>query len=79
MPDDLTLRDRVSLLHAAACKREEDSYIDPSTGLLVMTAHALRARGFCCAVGCRHCPYSPEEQGDAGRPLDAPVWNEGLA
>jgi hypothetical protein len=26
-------------------------------GLFVFTAHYLRARGFCCQSGCRHCPY----------------------
>ena len=78
MSDDLSLRERTSLLHDAACKREEDSYIDPSNGLLVMTAHALLTRGFCCAAGCRHCPFSPEEQAEAGRPADAPVWRGGI-
>jgi hypothetical protein len=26
-------------------------------GLLVMTEHYLRERGYCCRNGCRHCPY----------------------
>jgi len=26
-------------------------------GLMVLTAHYLRQRGYCCANGCRHCPY----------------------
>ncbi|MEK7857429.1 MAG: DUF5522 domain-containing protein [Acidobacteriota bacterium] len=26
-------------------------------GLMVLTAHFLRRRGFCCGNGCRHCPY----------------------
>lgn len=29
-------------------------------GLLVFTAHFLRRRGYCCANGCRHCPYPKE-------------------
>jgi hypothetical protein len=26
-------------------------------GLMVLTAHFLRKRGYCCGSGCRHCPY----------------------
>jgi hypothetical protein len=26
-------------------------------GLMVLTEHYLRARGYCCKSGCRHCPY----------------------
>ncbi len=33
----------------------EDYYFD--AGLMVLTAHYLRRRGYCCANGCRHCPY----------------------
>jgi hypothetical protein len=29
-------------------------------GLMVFTAHFLRRRGYCCANGCRHCPYERE-------------------
>jgi len=43
-----------------AVARGEDYYFDPRTGLLVMTAPALRARGECCGSGCRHCPFSAE-------------------
>jgi hypothetical protein len=32
-------------------------YEDPLTGLWVMTETSLRARGWCCGNGCRHCPY----------------------
>lgn len=35
----------------------EPGYVDPDTGLFVMTAAALLARGECCGSGCRHCPY----------------------
>lgn len=35
----------------------EDFYIDPATGLHVFTEKYLRARGYCCKTGCRHCPY----------------------
>jgi hypothetical protein len=30
-------------------------------GLMVLTAHFLRERGFCCGNGCRHCPYQTTE------------------
>lgn len=29
-------------------------------GLLVFTSHYLNRRGYCCANGCRHCPYQEE-------------------
>ncbi|MFW5832276.1 MAG: DUF5522 domain-containing protein [Prolixibacteraceae bacterium] len=28
----------------------------------VMTEHYLVKRGWCCANGCRHCPYRPKAQ-----------------
>jgi hypothetical protein len=35
-----------------------DYYIEG--GLMVFTAYYLSRRGYCCANGCRHCPY-PED------------------
>jgi mycothiol synthase len=35
----------------------EPGYVDPETGLYVLTAEYLLARGTCCRNGCRHCPY----------------------
>ncbi len=70
-----TIADVVNL-HQQACKRRENSYIDPMTGFFVMTAHYLRERGYCCGAGCRHCPYPPDVQADAGRPADAPSWEQ---
>ncbi len=32
-----------------------DYYFDQ--GLMVLTAHFLKNRGYCCGNGCRHCPY----------------------
>ena len=26
-------------------------------GYMVLTAHFLLKRGYCCGNGCRHCPY----------------------
>jgi Family of unknown function (DUF5522) len=43
--------------HETAVRAGEPTYRDPSTGLAVMTATALAARGECCNSGCRHCPY----------------------
>ena len=30
-------------------------------GLMVLTAHFLKRRGYCCESRCRHCPYPKEE------------------
>ncbi len=43
--------------HRRAQAAGEPGYLDPTTGLFVMTADYLRARGTCCDSGCRHCPY----------------------
>jgi hypothetical protein len=43
--------------HAAAEEAGELGYTDPVTGLMVLTATYLAARGSCCGSGCRHCPY----------------------
>jgi hypothetical protein len=37
-----------------------DYTIDPTTGYIVLTAHYLLKRGYCCGNGCRNCPYPPE-------------------
>jgi hypothetical protein len=54
--------------HDAAVARGQPGYLDPVSGLYVMTAASLRARGWCCGNGCRHCPYPAAEQHRAGRP-----------
>ena len=46
--------------HAAALDRGETGYLDPVTGLFVLTAGFLAARGTCCGRGCRHCPYATD-------------------
>ena len=58
----------IARAHAEAVERGDAMYADPSTGLMVMTAATLAARGECCGSGCRHCPYPPDEQRRAGRP-----------
>jgi hypothetical protein len=43
--------------HDAAVRAGEAGYIDPDSGLFVLTAAYLADRGTCCDQGCRHCPY----------------------
>jgi hypothetical protein len=49
--------DAIVEAHRAALDRGAMFYIDPASGLSVLTAGYLAARGHCCASGCRHCPY----------------------
>ncbi|MGC6507764.1 MAG: DUF5522 domain-containing protein [Myxococcota bacterium] len=62
----------IDRLHRTACMRNENGYIDPKSGFLVLTAKYLSNRGNCCGSGCRHCPYDLEEQSRAGRPTPPP-------
>jgi len=48
----------VVALHDAAVDAGDAGYIDPISGLFVLTAAYLADRGFCCDQGCRHCPYN---------------------
>lgn len=57
LPSDPTARAAVLEAHAAAVAAGEDGYLDPATGLFVLTAAYLADRGRCCGSGCRHCPY----------------------
>jgi hypothetical protein len=50
-------REEIIAAHDDALARHVMHYIDPATGLLVMTAAYLAERGYCCVKGCRHCPY----------------------
>jgi len=43
--------------HTRALASGDPGYLDPATGLYVLTAASLVARGDCCDQGCRHCPY----------------------
>lgn len=43
--------------HQAAVSNGRVGYLDPGTGLFVMTAEHHIRRGKCCHNGCRHCPY----------------------
>lgn len=55
--------------HDRACAEGKPGYMDPQTGLFVMTASYLKAKGRCCGSGCRHCPYDADEQRRAGRAI----------
>ena len=37
----------------------EDYYMN-AQGLIVLTEKYHRDKGFCCGMGCRHCPYDYE-------------------
>ena len=54
---DHPARAEILAVHAAALERGDPGYLDPVTGLYVMTAASHAARGACCERGCRHCPY----------------------
>ena len=53
--------DEVMTRHARAIALRRPTYRDPTSGYTVFTARFLADRGYCCASGCRHCPY---EDGD---------------
>jgi hypothetical protein len=39
----------------------KDFYMSPD-GYRIMTEEFLIRRGYCCAGGCKHCPYWPKAQ-----------------
>ena len=49
--------DEIIAAHERAVRAGEPTYLDPATGLMVLTVATLLARGTCCESGCRHCPY----------------------
>lgn len=38
--------------------RENIDYYFNEEGKMVLTAHYLLNRGYCCGNGCKHCPYN---------------------
>lgn len=58
VPLDAPNREVILAAHAAAVERGDAGYIDPDSGLFVLTAKFLADRGACCESGCRHCPYA---------------------
>jgi hypothetical protein len=55
-PDDPAYA-QIIRAHAEALQRGADTYVDPGSGLTVLTAGYLARRGYCCESGCRHCPF----------------------
>ena len=54
---DAPSRPEILAAHTAALAAGDAGYLDPRTGLFVLTAGFLANRGTCCGRGCRHCPY----------------------
>jgi hypothetical protein len=50
-------RAEILAAHAEALREGKPGYLDPESGLFVLTAGFLFNRGTCCGRGCRHCPY----------------------
>ena len=57
LPPEHPDRARILATHAAALAAGEAGYLDPASGLFVLSAGFLARRGTCCGRGCRHCPY----------------------
>lgn len=51
------LRSEILSRHSEAVESGRPTYRDPVSGLSVLTAAFLASRGYCCASGCRHCPF----------------------
>jgi hypothetical protein len=66
LPLDHPHRDAILAAHEEAMAAGELGYLDPATGLFVLTAATLAARGECCDQGCRHCPYLDGPRGPLG-------------
>jgi hypothetical protein len=64
----MSLDARRMQLHDAAVREGQAGYLDPDSGLFVLTSATLAARTTCCGSGCRHCPYPADVQERAGRP-----------
>ena len=60
LPADHPERAAVLAAHDRALRDGEAGYLDPVSGLFVLSAAFLADRGTCCGRGCRHCPYVDE-------------------
>ncbi|GLY04736.1 MULTISPECIES: DUF5522 domain-containing protein [Actinoplanes] len=54
-------RPEILAAHAAALDGGQAGYLDPDSGLFVLSAGFLADRGTCCERGCRHCPYIDDQ------------------
>jgi hypothetical protein len=61
LPLDTPDREAILAAHAAALATGAPGYADPVSGLFVFSAGYLASRGYCCAQGCRHCPYVEDD------------------
>ena len=59
LPPDHPRYAEIMAAHDAAVEAGQAGYLDPDTGLFVLTCAFLADRGSCCGRGCRHCPYPP--------------------
>jgi uncharacterized protein DUF5522 len=57
LPVDHPAHAQILRAHGEALSEGADTYVDPRSELVVLTAGFLARRGFCCQSGCRHCPY----------------------
>lgn len=57
LPADHPAYAQILRAHDEALSEGADTYVDPVSGLFVLTAGYLARRGYCCEAGCRHCPY----------------------
>ena len=57
LPADHPGYSQILQAHDEALRQGADTYVDPRSGLVVLTAGYLAWRGVCCDSGCRHCPY----------------------
>jgi hypothetical protein len=56
--EDHPRRAEILSAHRTALDAGDPGYLDPESGLFVLTAGFLARRGTCCHRGCRHCPYT---------------------
>lgn len=57
LPPDRADRAAILAAHRSAVAAGQAGYLDPASGLFVLTAVFLANRHRCCSSGCRHCPY----------------------
>ena len=57
LPIDTPDRATILAAHTQALHDAAAGYVDPRSGLFVLTSQFLADRGYCCDRGCRHCPY----------------------